>query len=157
MNNCLYKCALNEKSGRDSFSNDTGDKIHYLAFASARPRIICFSEKTDVLTGYCADEILATKRGWEKLVHPKDKKRLFAALRRCKAKGTAFEIEYRIIDKKGALRYVRDKARPVYNIKDKITHIEGAINEIEKDNIKKPEYNNFFRNNKSSAGRLVEK
>ncbi len=106
--------------------------VPYLVLPSERPEIICFSGRAKEVSGYSADEILADGQVWINMIHPDDRQRVFATFDECRDRGTAFEIEYRIIHKDGSVRYVIDKGEPVLNDKDQITHIEGVITDVSK-------------------------
>jgi two-component system sensor histidine kinase/response regulator len=106
---------------------DTIGEIPYVALPSEKPGIICFAGKIRELTGYDANEILTDREHWEKMIHPDDCERVFAAFARCKNEGAPFNIEYLIVHKDGSLRFVNDKGEPVFNNKGEITQIEGLI------------------------------
>jgi PAS domain S-box-containing protein len=106
---------------------DTIGEIPYVALPSEKPEIICFAGKIRELTGYDANEILADREHWGKMIHPDDCEQVFAAFVRCKNEGAPFNIEYRIVHKDGSLRFVNDKGEPVFNNKGEITQIEGLI------------------------------
>jgi PAS domain S-box-containing protein len=105
-------------------------EIPYVALPPERPGIICFAERVKQLCGYDADEILADKEHWEKIIYPGDRKNVFTAYTECKNFGIAFEIEYRIVHKNGSLRYVTDKGRPIFDAKGNVILIEGAITAV---------------------------
>jgi len=109
---------------------DTIGEIPYVALPSEKPEIICFAGKIRELTGYDANEILADREHWEKMIHPDDCEQVFAAFVRCKNEGAPFNIEYRIVHKDGSLRFVNDKGEPVFNNKGEITQVEGIISAI---------------------------
>ena len=109
---------------------DALGEIPYVALPSEKPRVICFSAKIKEVSGYGADDILADRQLWEKIIHPDDCERVFAAFARCKNKGVPFNIGYRIIHKDNSVQYVNDKCEPVFDDKGKITQIEGTITPI---------------------------
>jgi len=106
---------------------DTIGEIPYVALPSEKPEVICFAGKITELTGYDANEILADREHWEKMIHPDDCERVFAAFARCKNEGMPFNIEYRIVHKDYSVRYVNDKGEPVFDDRGEITQIEGTI------------------------------
>ncbi|PKL50073.1 MAG: hypothetical protein CVV39_02075 [Planctomycetes bacterium HGW-Planctomycetes-1] len=117
---------------------DALGEIPYVALPSEKPDIICFCEKIKELCGYDADDILADRQLWGKMIHPDDYERVFAAFARCKNKGMPFNIGYRIVHKSafgetspagedGSVRYVNDKGEPVFNNKGQVIQIEGMI------------------------------
>jgi len=116
---------------------DTIGEIPYVALPSEKPEIICFAGKIRELTGYDANEILAGREHWEKMIHPEDRERVFAALVRCKNEGMPFNIGYRIVHKDYLVRYVNDKGEPVFDNKGEVAQIEGIITPLRE--ITKPE------------------
>ena len=106
---------------------DTIGDIPYVAMPSEKPEIICFAGKVKDLSGYDANEILADKELWGKMIHPDDCERVFAAFARCKNKGMPFNIGYRIVHKDYSVRYVNDKGEAVFNDKGEIIQIEGTM------------------------------
>jgi len=105
-------------------------EIPYSALPLEKPEIICFARRVEELTGYTADQILTNRQLWINIIHPDDRDRVFAALAKCKDMGIPFEIEYRIIHKRGLLHYVIDKGEPVFNDKGQVTQIDGTITDI---------------------------
>jgi PAS domain S-box-containing protein len=105
----------------------TMNEISYVAMPSERPEIICFAEKIKELSGYSADEILASREHWANLIYPDDRQKVFTVYAECKNLGVSFGIEYRIVHKNGTLRYVKDKGSPLFDDRGNIIHIEGAI------------------------------
>jgi len=105
-------------------------QIPYSALPSEQPEIICFAEKIETLSGYSADQILADRQLWVKMIYTADRDRVFAALTKCRNHGIPFEIEYRIIHKDGSLHYVIDEGEPVFDDKGRIIRIEGIITDV---------------------------
>ncbi len=84
-----------------------------------------------VLTGYKPEDFLDNKkRSFASIIHPEDRnigrKEIKTALRKKKA----FEIEYRIIDKSGEVKWIWEKGSGVYDKKNKLIYVEGFINDI---------------------------
>jgi len=106
---------------------DTIGEVPYVALPSEKPGVICFAGKIKELTGYDVNEILADREHWGKMIHPDDRKRVFAVFARCKNEGMPFNIGYRIVHKDNSVRYVNDKGGPVFNDRGEIAQIEGLI------------------------------
>jgi PAS domain-containing protein len=106
---------------------DALGEIPYVALPSEKPDIICFCAKIKELCGYDADDILADRQLWEKMIYPEDRERVFAAFAGCKNKGVPFNIGYRIVHKDYSVRYVNDKGEPVFDNRGEITQIEGTM------------------------------
>ncbi|HXB39596.1 MAG TPA: PAS domain S-box protein [Bacteroidia bacterium] len=99
------------------------------------------------LTGYKPEEFIDNKkRSFASIIHPEDrglgKKEIREALRNRKS----FQIEYRIIDKKGNTKWIWEKGSGVYNQKNKLLYIEGFINDISERKIAEQELNQRWLN-----------
>ena len=81
------------------------------------------------ITGYTVDELKA-RGGWESMIHPDDLHIPYSQLKALLA-GQEMTIEYRIVAKKGNIRWTRDYAKPEWNEDSgRTTHIYGAIQDI---------------------------
>ena len=82
-----------------------------------------------LMTGYSADELRAAG-GWERLLHPDDIPIAEGQLEKL-LNGEACIVDYRIVRKDGALRWVRDYARPVCDTDgEDVTRIYGAVQDM---------------------------
>lgn len=61
------------------------------------------------LTGYCAEELLHGRRSFEALIHPDDTDRMRQQRAACLESRRSYEIEYRICDRDGLLRWVSER------------------------------------------------
>jgi PAS domain S-box-containing protein len=105
-------------------------EIPYVISPFGQEQIICFDKGIEKLTGYSANDILADKQLWLNMIHPADSQRLFGAFDRCKSRGLAFEIEYRIIHKDGSMCWVIDEGEPVFNERGEVIQIDGLITDM---------------------------
>jgi len=81
------------------------------------------------ITGYTTEE-LAQKGGWEVLIYPDDTK-ITHEQYKILINGKSSTVEYRIIDRKGKVRWVRDYATPSINeLTGKVDSIYGAMQDI---------------------------
>ncbi len=99
------------------------------------------------LTGYKPEELLDNKkRSFASITHPEDKGIGKKEIREALRKKKSFEIEYRIIDKAGNIKWVWEKGSGVYNHKKKLLYIEGFINDISERKIAEQELNQRWLN-----------
>jgi PAS domain S-box-containing protein len=89
------------------------------------------------LTGYRAEEIIGANAvtTWKELMHPEDRERVLAELRRLTEKeqptgGEQFQISYRLIARDESIKHVRDRFRFVHDSLGKIAALEGFITDI---------------------------
>ncbi len=81
------------------------------------------------LTGYTREEVTA-RGGWESLIYPEDMKIPMRQLQKIYSNQSA-TIEYRIFDRAGNVRWLRDFAEPVWDEnEDRLKQILGAVQEI---------------------------
>jgi PAS domain S-box-containing protein len=82
------------------------------------------------VTGYKPEELIENKkRSFASIVHPEDRQAGSKEIREALRKKKSFEIEYRLIDKSGKVKWIWEKGSGVYN-KNKLLYIEGFINDI---------------------------
>ena len=75
----------------------------------------------------CA-ELYASPRRWLDAIHPEDRKRVIAGLA---GQGDgAYDIEYRILDAAGRVRWIRDRAFPVLDAAGQVYRIAGVADDM---------------------------
>ena len=81
------------------------------------------------ITGFTAKEI-HDAGGWESLIYEGDMPIPMAQLKLLLANESS-KVEYRIVNKKGKVRWMLDYARPVFDEKEgRVVHIYGAVQDI---------------------------
>ncbi len=82
--------------------------------------------------GYTVEEWLNDPILWEKTIHPDDKERVFAAVRKAQRNLENIAIEYRIIRKDKLMRWVEDRLTWEKDQQGKVISINGLIYDITK-------------------------
>ncbi len=72
----------------------------------------------------------ALGNGWFKAVHPEDRKRIQAGWRRALSQRSPSSTLYRFLHRNGQVRWVIGQARPVRDLRDRITGYLGTITDI---------------------------
>jgi PAS domain S-box-containing protein len=72
----------------------------------------------------------STLKDWLAHIHPDDRPAYLAALKRCLDKGDELDIEYRIIDPKGATRWLADKGKVFLGAAEQPLYLMGACVDI---------------------------
>jgi PAS domain S-box-containing protein len=88
-----------------------------------------YSPTVERITGYAASEFIRDPWFWLKLVHPEDRDRIDEAI----AKNFSNEqeaMEYRLIRKDGAVRWVRDQLRVSFDPQGKPNGYYGTVEDI---------------------------
>jgi two-component system, cell cycle sensor histidine kinase and response regulator CckA len=79
-------------------------------------------------TGYTSDEVQA-QGGWFAVVHPDDRERMQQAAPMAFS-GKPFVNEYRIVDKAGQVRWLRDHVRGVTDASGAVVRIVGGVRDV---------------------------
>jgi PAS domain S-box-containing protein len=106
------------------------------------------------LTGYLPEELIDNKiLAFVSIIHPNDRLIGRKEIENAIANHTSFQIEYRIIDKNGKIKWIWEKGSAVYNEKKEALYIEGFITDIsdrknteQELNQKWSNYNNIVEN-----------
>lgn len=79
------------------------------------------------LTGYTSSELLNNIHSFLSIIHIHDHSRITAPI---DLKSQNSWLEYRIIDRNGRIKWVKDVSNAVYNEKGELLHIEGYLQDI---------------------------
>jgi len=88
------------------------------------------SEGCRALSGYPHQDFVDGERDWLDLVHPDDKERVFARIENAIAADEAFEVEYRILNANGQVRWMWERGRAVLSEVEHEKHLEGFVSDI---------------------------
>lgn len=91
-------------------------------------RMAFVSDKVVNLTGFRASAFLSS-RTWAEIIHPADLARVQSATERALERRRKFTVSYRILDRSGAVRWVREQGQGVYE-EDTCIWLEGFITEV---------------------------
>ena len=92
--------------------------------------MVFISEGCSALSGYPRSTFSKGDKDWLDLVHPDDRVRVVDGIQNSFGTGHAFEVEYRIIDADGDIRWMRERGRAVASEVDHQTHLEGFVTDI---------------------------
>jgi PAS domain S-box-containing protein/putative nucleotidyltransferase with HDIG domain len=82
------------------------------------------------ITGYTADELTADSSLWNKLVLEEDRDAVRAQTEAVLSDGVVFPLEYRIMHKDGAIRWVNNSLVPQYNENNQLIAYHGLVADI---------------------------
>jgi len=88
------------------------------------------SRRIQEVTGYSLEDYEKDPTLWSKILHPDDREHVLRLLKEHVRDKTPIEMEYRIVDKNGSVRWMRDKASAALNKKGEITEIHGFLEDI---------------------------
>ncbi len=88
------------------------------------------SGKMKELTGYSAQEFIEDHKLWGSIIHPDDKTFVWQKVKEHRRQKMILDIEYRIITRDGSIKWLRDKATPVFDERNRIARINGFMEDI---------------------------
>jgi len=88
------------------------------------------SEGCAGLTGYAPGDLMANRPAYGELIEPEDRQPVWDAVQAALAERRPFELTYRIRTANGALRWVWERGRGVFDAKDQLVCLEGFITDI---------------------------
>lgn len=111
------------------------------------------SEKIVKLTGFAASDFLLGKVNFVELVVAEDKEHFFTTISKSVESGRSFELEYRIRDKSGNLKWISDLGVCDVEEKNEVKVVEGILNDIteRKAYEKRIRFHSYLLNNLNEA------
>jgi PAS domain S-box-containing protein len=104
--------------------------ITYRCLLDDKWSMLFISNGVEAITGYpAADFVIHKKRIFSSIIHPDDLNATFN-ITEALSKGEVFSIQYRIICADGAVKWVEDKGRGVYNNSHQLMYIDGVIMDV---------------------------
>ena len=88
------------------------------------------SEGYRALSGFPHSALSEGHKDWLDLVHPDDRVRVISGIENAFATGGAFEVEYRIINADGDIRWMWERGRTVASEVEHQNHLEGFVTDI---------------------------
>ena len=102
----------------------------YSALPDANSTSTLLSDKIEAITGYTPSEMMENPGLFSTMVHPDDVEDLWAKIAEHRRTKGPLKVEYRIVTKSRAVRWIRDEAQPVLDEAGKIIRIDGFIEDI---------------------------
>lgn len=104
--------------------------ITYIAAMGKRFSTVYVSPQVESMLGFTQEESIADQRLKAKILHPDDRERVLSQLIKLKQDGGPFSAEYRMIDRKGTVKWFRDEARVVRDESGKAIFLHGVMLDI---------------------------
>ena len=104
--------------------------VVYSALPDRHTSTVFLSGRIKALTGYTSREMIEDPDLWRRMLHPDDRSRVLAAIESQNQKGESLDIEYRIVTKDGTIKWVRDCATPIHNLKGEVIRVTGFLEDI---------------------------
>ena len=83
------------------------------------------------VTGYAPGDLLFNNRvSYEEIIHPDDRARVRAEVHAAIADGRRFDIEYRIVDAAGHVRWVWERGIGIRDAAERVVAVEGLIEDV---------------------------
>ena len=88
------------------------------------------SEGCQQLSGHAREDFEQRRVFWGELIHTGDRQRIWQNIQQAIDAGEAFEIEYRIVNRKNEERWVWERGRTIQCGENQLVRIEGIISDI---------------------------
>lgn len=88
------------------------------------------SDGCEALTGYGSADVVNMRLGWADFVHSEDKDAARTTVESALGAHQPFDIQYRIIDRFGKEKWVREQGCGIYNETGSVEAIEGYIDDV---------------------------
>jgi PAS domain S-box-containing protein len=122
--------ALLESEERYRLVNENIPVAVYSALPDEHSTSLFLSGRVEELTGYTGEQFLADSTLWERIVHPDDIGRVWEAIEAHRLKKEPLDVEYRIITKDNAIKWIRDRAIPALDEQNQLVRIDGYMEDI---------------------------
>jgi PAS domain S-box-containing protein len=118
-----------EEKFRSMVSNIPG--VMYRCAFDSDLTVIFISDAVRNLTGYTAEEFQQNQHmTFSRLVHPEDRLRVQESIHKGIKDHHQFNIEYKIITKQNAVKWISNNGRPAYDEKNNIKWLDGFLFDI---------------------------
>ena len=118
-----------ERTLRTLMSNLPG--MAYRCLVDRQWTMLFVSDGCYALTGYQPADLLGNARlSYNDLIEPEDQAYIWATIDRAVAERSPFQIQYRIRDAAGTLKWVWEQGRAVYGLEGELLFLEGFITDI---------------------------
>jgi two-component system cell cycle sensor histidine kinase/response regulator CckA len=102
----------------------------YSALPDEHCSYLFISGRMEELTGHSEREFLEDPTLFTEVIHPEDRAYVWERIEEHRQKKTSLDIQYRIITKDKVVKWVRNKATPVFDEKGEIVCIDGFMEDI---------------------------
>lgn len=116
----------NERLFRDMAENIT--EVFWLTDWQLN-EVLYVSPQYEKLYGMPTEELYRNSSSWSKAIHPEDRARITKAFREKAMKGT-YDEEYRLLMEDGTIKWVRDRAFPVFDPSGNVSRVAGITENI---------------------------
>jgi PAS domain S-box-containing protein len=102
----------------------------YSALPDEHSTNVFMSGRVAELTGYSGQQFLEDAQLWSQILHPDDREYVWQKVDEHRKQKTPLDVEYRIITKDGAVKWLRDKAIPLLGKDGQIVRINGFMEDV---------------------------
>ncbi len=123
--------AENALREREELFRQMAENIHEVFFVRdvKQNRMIYISPAYEKIWNRPREELYTNPRAFIEAVHPDDRRRVIAAVRR-QNEGDFFDQEYRVVRDEGAIRWIWARSFPVYDENGELYRITGFVEDI---------------------------
>jgi PAS domain S-box-containing protein len=122
--------ALVESESRYRFVTENFQVVLYSAKPGRRLTDVFITGPIERLTGYTREELVEDPALFEQILHPDDRKRVLGQIKEQWRSRTPLDVEFRIVTKRGEVKWVRDRAVARLNDNGVIERIGGVFEDV---------------------------
>lgn len=122
--------ALQENEKRYRLLSENIPVAVYSALPDEYSTNLFISGRMKELTGYSAQEFIEDPGLWGSVIYPDDKAFVWEQIKEHRKQKKVLDVEYRIITRDGSIKWLRDKATPIFDEKQHIIRIDGFMEDI---------------------------
>jgi PAS domain S-box-containing protein len=104
--------------------------VIYLCENDDQYSMIFVNDQVEKMTGYSRHDFLKQKVNFADLMHTDDYRKVKSAIDEAIEKKRAFQVEYRLYDKTGAMHWVLENGVGIFDEEDNLLHLEGYISDV---------------------------
>ena len=104
--------------------------VIYLCENDDHYSMIFINDQVEQLTGYKRKDFLKQRVNFADLMHTDDIKRIKSEVDEALKEKRAYQVEYRLFDKMGAMHWVMENGIGIFDDEDNLLHLEGYLSDI---------------------------
>jgi len=118
----------------ERFAERLIDNLPGAVYACANDRLwtmTYLSPYVEDLVGYRPEELVHNERlSFASLIHPNDRERVWRQVQAAVRQRRSFQVEYRLQDRRGGLRWIREHGCAVYAADGEVLRLEGFLTDV---------------------------
>ncbi len=125
----LYR-TLGESEKKYRLLSENIPVVVYSVLSDKQSRNLFVSERIEELTGYSREQFLEVPGLWATILHPEDRRYVWEKIEEHFEERIPLDVEYRIITRDNVIKWIRNRATPIFDENCQIIRIDGFMEDI---------------------------